>query len=163
MTAALAHAGIILLNADGDRTNPLSENLSIEKAARLLAREKVEIEDWIEDKYLGPWFYPKILRLREYVYIAWEKLHGAPKVSKRGVLIRDNRTCAYCGGHATTVDHVHPRSKGGTNTWTNLVASCQRCNHKKGSRDLAEVQERYGMKLLWDPYIPKRSQLRIHS
>ena len=161
MTAAtLEMTGIILLNADGDRENPLNPNVTVEKAANLLARDKVEIEDWVEDKFLGPWFYPTVLRLKKYIYLAYEKLNGPPRVSKRNILIRDGRTCAYCGEHATTIDHIHPRSKGGKNTWQNLVAACQKCNHKKGNKTLAEAHERYGMVLQFKGYVPKRSQLR---
>jgi 5-methylcytosine-specific restriction endonuclease McrA len=55
-------------------------------------------------------------------------------VSRRGVLRRDEHRCAYCGGHAATVDHVLPRSRGGPDTWDNLVACCVRCNNLKGNR-----------------------------
>jgi 5-methylcytosine-specific restriction endonuclease McrA len=54
----------------------------------------------------------------------WQKLSAA-------VLRRDHHTCHYCGGPATTVDHVIPKSKGGTNAWNNLVAACRRCNGSK--------------------------------
>ena len=61
--------------------------------------------------------------------------HGrAVPVSRRGVLRRDEHRCAYCGGHAATVDHVLPRSRGGPDTWDNLVACCVRCNNLKGDR-----------------------------
>jgi 5-methylcytosine-specific restriction endonuclease McrA len=60
-------------------------------------------------------------------------------VSRRGVLRRDSQRCAYCGGTATTIDHVKPRSRGGADSWENLVACCLRCNNKKGDRTLAEM------------------------
>lgn len=44
--------------------------------------------------------------------------------------------CAYCGGQATTVDHVVPRSRGGSDTWDNLTGACNRCNASKGARTL---------------------------
>lgn len=44
------------------------------------------------------------------------------------VLRRDAYTCAYCGDAANEVDHIHPRSKGGTDDLDNLVACCRRCN-----------------------------------
>ncbi len=47
---------------------------------------------------------------------------------------RDEGRCAYCGGHAITVDHVLPRSYGGKNTWRNTVAACGGCNQRKGDR-----------------------------
>ncbi len=46
---------------------------------------------------------------------------------------RDRHRCQYCGSERhLTVDHVVPRSKGGTDTWDNLVTSCAPCNRKKG-------------------------------
>ena len=46
------------------------------------------------------------------------------------VLMRDGRTCAYCGqGDANEVDHVIPISKPGTNNWiTNIQPLCEKCN-----------------------------------
>lgn len=48
----------------------------------------------------------------------WQRLSAA-------ILARDNYICRYCGGHATTVDHIIPKSKGGTDRWDNLVACCR--------------------------------------
>jgi len=56
------------------------------------------------------------------------------KIRER-ILIRDGRCCQYCGAEdATTVDHVIPISKGGTDEPDNLVAACTRCNYSKGNR-----------------------------
>lgn len=48
--------------------------------------------------------------------------------------------CWYCGdgfSHVKrTLDHVVPRSKGGSNDLSNLVFACQRCNSDKGSMSL---------------------------
>jgi 5-methylcytosine-specific restriction endonuclease McrA len=56
---------------------------------------------------------------------------------RKNILLRDNFTCQYCmkhlNEHELTLDHVHPKSKGGENTWTNLVTACRKCNVKKGS------------------------------
>ena len=59
--------------------------------------------------------------------------------SRRGVLIRDNHVCAYCGGHATTIDHVHPQSLGGISSYENCVAACLKCNGKKASKTLDQL------------------------
>lgn len=60
---------------------------------------------------------------------------------KNVVLDRDDRVCRYCGGAATTVDHIIPVIQGGGNEWTNLAAACGPCNSKKGGRtpDQAEM------------------------
>ena len=67
---------------------------------------------------------------------------------------RDLHMCAYCGMvglyHELTREHIHPLSRGGKNTWTNVVTSCRSCNHHKGSKLLEEC----GMELLYVPYAP---------
>ncbi len=72
-------------------------------------------------------------------------------VSRRGVLRRDGHRCAYCGGHATTVDHVLPRSRGGQDSWENLVGCCVRCNNAKGDR----TPDEKGWSLRWRAYAPR--------
>jgi 5-methylcytosine-specific restriction endonuclease McrA len=90
---------------------------------------------------------PSVILLGRYVRAP----HGrAVPVSRRGVLRRDAHRCAYCGGHATTVDHVMPRSRGGQDSWANLVACCVRCNNVKGDR----TPEEKGWALRWRPYAP---------
>jgi HNH endonuclease len=69
-------------------------------------------------------------------------------VTKKNIYLRDNHTCQYCSRkfHASelTLDHVLPRSRGGRNTWENLVTACRKCNQAKDSR----TPEEAGMKLL---------------
>jgi 5-methylcytosine-specific restriction endonuclease McrA len=48
---------------------------------------------------------------------------------------------------ALTLDHVIPQSRGGANTWENLVAGCKPCNNRKGDRTPAEA----GMALAHKP------------
>ena len=50
------------------------------------------------------------------------------------ILLRDDKTCAYCGGDADTVDHITPHSLGGGNEPGNLIACCRRCNSAKADR-----------------------------
>lgn len=62
-----------------------------------------------------------------------------PPYSKRGVLMRDQYRCAYCGERGSTIDHVVPQSLGGPDSWENCVAACGYCNNKKDSRTLAQL------------------------
>jgi 5-methylcytosine-specific restriction endonuclease McrA len=75
-------------------------------------------------------------------------------LSRRGVLRRDGFRCAYCGTRASTVDHVLPRSRGGGNTWQNLVACCRACNNRKGDR----TPEEMGWQLPFTPEAPRTGQ-----
>lgn len=82
------------------------------------------------------------------------------KTSRKNILWRDNGQCQYCGiieaPKDMTIDHVTPRSRGGDNTWTNLVTCCKKCNQKKRDRTPKEA----GMKLRKKPIKPKVSLLR---
>lgn len=51
--------------------------------------------------------------------------------------------CAYCGSTENlTIDHVVPRSKGGSDFVTNVVCSCKDCNNDKGRTDVWEWYEK---------------------
>lgn len=98
---------------------------------------------------------PVSVALREYVHVPYR---ASNRVTRDGVLARDGYTCAYCGGRGDTLDHVLPESRGGQNTWLNLVAACAPCNGHKGNRTPAEA----GMRLLWEPYEPReRDRYRV--
>ena len=84
----------------------------------------------------GEWDRPSVILLRRYVRVPSGR---AVPVSRRGVLRRDNQRCAYCAGSASTIDHVIPRSRGGADSWENLVACCLRCNNVKGDRTPGEM------------------------
>ena len=78
---------------------------------------------------------PLVIRLNAYVRIPRRAASG--RISRRAVFARDRHRCQYCGSeHHLTVDHVVPRSRGGADTWDNLVTSCAPCNRKKGDRPL---------------------------
>ena len=50
------------------------------------------------------------------------------------------RQCAYCGVKDVPfqIEHIHPRAKGGSNSITNLTLSCEKCNTKKGTKDIKD-------------------------
>ena len=52
------------------------------------------------------------------------------------VLMRDGFACVYCGNTKAPLqlDHVIPRSRGGTDTPDNLAAACRSCNQRKGAK-----------------------------
>ena len=83
--------------------------------------------------------------------------------NRQNIVWRDNNQCQYCGNYfpldKLTMDHVIPKSRGGKNTWENLVAACKKCNQKKGSRTTKES----GMVPLKKPVRPKASILRTVS
>jgi hypothetical protein len=131
--------------------------LTLQRAARLLHLGKAVVEEADPSgRFLRDWPWPLKLRLVKYVKMAYNKLYAPAIVSRHNVLTRDNRKCAYCGGKATTIDHITPKSKGGGMTWTNLISACQKCNNKKDNRTPEEAH----MPLLFKPYVPTRAELR---
>jgi len=84
----------------------------------------------------GSYDRPSVVVLTRYVRIPQSRLIP---VSRRGVLRRDSHRCGYCGQNASTIDHVQPRSRGGEDSWENLVACCLRCNNVKGDRTPGEM------------------------
>ena len=69
-----------------------------------------------------------------------KRLHGQPWLQfVRSILFKVREQCEYCGRRLTwaesTLDHLVPRSKGGTNDASNLFLACRRCNSAKGNLD----------------------------
>ena len=93
-----------------------------------------------------PW--PSIIRLSRFVRIPYKKV----VLTRKNILRRDAYKCAYCGRGdlPLTIDHVIPKSKGGRDTWENLVCACTLCNNKKGDRTPLEAK----MDLLTKPFKP---------
>ena len=77
----------------------------------------------------------------------------AKKLWRRAIKQHFNCTCVYCGEnyelHELTLDHVHPRSKGGQDLTRNVVCACQKCNQDKGSSDwLGWMRKAFGLQPL---------------
>ncbi|WOL31453.1 hypothetical protein [Microcoleus phage My-WqHQDG] len=51
-----------------------------------------------------------------------------------------DRKCTYCSkeGIPLQVEHIHPKSKGGTNRISNLCLACVKCNTQKGTQDIKD-------------------------
>ena len=78
-----------------------------------------------------------------------------PKLSARNIRERDDNRCQYTGRvlhpDEGSLDHVVPRSRGGRDTWENLVWSCKAVNSRKADR----LPHEAGLKLLKQPRAPK--------
>ena len=92
---------------------------------------------------------PSIIRLLAFVKVSYG-MHV--QLSKKNVFKRDRGICQYCGTTSgpMTIDHVVPRSHGGSDTWDNLVCACARCNNIKDDMTPHEA----GMTLLRKPRKP---------
>jgi len=90
-----------------------------------------------------------------------KRAYKVPSLTNRELFRRDRHLCAYCGKVFSdlrlTRDHIIPQSKGGKDTWMNVVTACESCNHRKDDHMLEEI----GMKLLYVPYTPNRAEALI--
>lgn len=120
-----------------------------------------DINEWLKleirsyDEYIqtsrGPIRIPQVVVCSTYDKVVYNKVQFP---TKQNIFKRDNYTCVYTGKKLAkedlSVDHVIPRSKGGDNTWENLVTCDRLVNSIKGSKTLGEA----GLRLRYKPYKP---------
>ncbi len=86
-----------------------------------------------------------------------------PPLNNRELFRRDRQLCAYCGGEFNvlrlTRDHIRPVSRGGVDTWMNVVTACRHCNGLKRNR----TPEEAGVQLRYAPYVPNKAEYLILS
>lgn len=103
---------------------------------------------------------PAVVRARKLLDLS--KLLGKVPLTRRNILLRDKFCCQYCGEKGRTaaemtLDHVMPVSKGGNNSWGNLVTACRSCNQRKGNLTLKQL----GWRLRSQPREPNAQELKI--
>lgn len=134
-TDMLGRGQILVLNASYEPINITSWK----RAFVLLLKEKATV------------ISKKVIRLVNFIKVPFNKMMQA-KPSRNAIYIRDNHKCQYCGStRKLTIDHVIPKSKGGSDDWENLVVACSSCNIKKSNKLL----EQSGLKLVRRPTRPR--------
>src|SRR6201992_3306713 len=122
---------VLVLNATYEPINVCT----VRRAVVLLLKEKAELVErgrWQLHSESSTLARPVVIRLMTYVNVPREPHRR--KTPGRAVSARDSWPCQYCGSRSNlTVDHVIPRSKGGSSNWENIVASCAPCNRRKGN------------------------------
>ncbi|HSP96930.1 MAG TPA: HNH endonuclease [Candidatus Dormibacteraeota bacterium] len=102
---------------------------------------------------------PRVILLLTYDRIPKRQV----RFNRFNVYARDRNTCQYCGQRLPRVelnlDHVIPRSQGGTSMWENIVCSCHACNRRKGGRTPREA----GMRLLHPPRRPEWTPFMLET
>jgi 5-methylcytosine-specific restriction endonuclease McrA len=161
--AQLLNAAVLVLNGNYEPLNVTR----VRRAVLLLIIGKAEMIENGRGQLLSAsetLDIPSVIRLATYV-----KRPLAPRrLTRREVFNRDRQICQYCGDTARdlTLDHVLPRSRGGGNSWENVVSACVRCNHRKAGRTPREAN----MRLLREPgppspnpYYPFYRFLNVHE
>src|SRR5690606_30292676 len=136
--------GCLTLNASFE---PLTI-LPVRRALRLVIDRKAEILAIDAARVFRPerreMPCPSVIRLVRYVHVP-RKFRR--QVTNTFLFARDNYSCEYCGRHRSqlrgreflTRDHIVPLSRGGENTWLNVVTACSPCNNRKGNHLPHEV------------------------
>jgi hypothetical protein len=93
--------------------------------------------------------------------MAIRAFNQTPPLNNRELFRRDRHLCAYCGGEfgflRLTRDHIRPVSRGGRDTWMNVVTACRHCNGVKRNR----TPEEAGVQLVYAPYVPNKAEYLI--
>lgn len=134
--------------------------VSFKRALVLVMNEKATVIEHVEGAPVwgtrDVYDRPAVILLSRYV-----RAPGTRRVpvTRRGVLRRDGHRCGYCLKSASTIDHILPRSRGGADSWENLVACCLRCNNVKGDRTPQEMN----WELQWVPQPPRGAQWTVRG
>jgi hypothetical protein len=127
--------GILVLNSDYTPINITT----FKRGFNLVFKNKAEVvksEGNPIDTFYGVYHRPVIIRLLNYVTYKTRRI----SITRGRILKRDGHRCVYCGHNRNlTIDHVIPKSRGGKNSWTNMVTCCSKCNSKKGDRTPEEA------------------------
>lgn len=107
--------------------------------------------DWSIGVVKGQLRVPRVILAVHYAKVPMRH----PKFSYQAIRDRDEGRCQYTGKKLSrdegNIDHVIPRSKGGSTTWSNCVLSCKKVNNRKGDRTPKEA----GLHLMKSPDAPK--------
>lgn len=151
----MLHGRVLLLNSDFS----VLGTIGIPRAIRMTMRDEhpVQVLENVPDGFLNagtdnPFPKPSVIRLIKYVPVIQNRRESGKKRTK--IYIRDKFQCQYCSikigqpyvdpetkkkrpftKDDLTLDHITPKSKGGSGHPTNLVAACKPCNSRKDNRN----------------------------
>ncbi len=127
---------VLVLNSTYEPANVCSTRRAVVLLLKGKA-ETVESSGAVLHSEKAAFTVPSVIRLVQYVRLPRAEVRG---LSRRAILARDGFRCQYCGStHHLTIDHVVPRSRGGADSWENVVTSCAACNVRKGACLPSEV------------------------
>jgi len=163
----MVHASVLVLNRSYMPIHVTTARRAFSLLYQGLARaidkhyQTFDFESWSElaieahDQTIG--LVDRVVKIpKVIVLIAFDRMpRRHVRFSRHNIYARDNNTCQYCGiqypRSELNLDHVIPRSLGGTSTWENIVCSCLACNRRKGGMTPQEA----GLRMRRHPRRPK--------
>jgi len=153
MSTAVLESGVLVLN----RFFQAVQITSVRRAFSLFYKGYVKavdedyitysFNDWRDlppngDSIRTPNYQLRVPRIVQLVY--YDKTpRFRVRFSRKNIFLRDRNRCQYCGelfdSKELTIDHVVPTSRGGGNSWENVVCCCVQCNKRKGNRTPEEA------------------------
>ncbi|MBW3668702.1 MAG: HNH endonuclease [Actinobacteria bacterium] len=120
---------------DGDIVRLTAGALPIRERARVRAACEHRIQEFVGRRGLSVWDY------------TLSEVAPVPERTRYSVLVRAGGRCSLChtAERPLQVDHIVPRSRGGTNDEDNLQALCDVCNRGKSNRDATDFRELDGI------------------
>lgn len=131
----LNQAPVLVLNASFE---PISI-AGARRALKMVVKNKAVVQEDNGRIAHGNIMMPSVIRLIVMAHVP----RRVQQLSRKNILARDHNMCQYCDTkfHPSelTLDHIIPRSKGGRDTWDNLVACCEPCNKRKADMSVEEA------------------------
>jgi 5-methylcytosine-specific restriction endonuclease McrA len=146
---------VLLLNSDFS----VLGTIGVARAIRMQLRDEnpIQVLEIVPDRVLrsgggDSYQVPSVICLRHYVNVRKKREESGAKRMK--IYLRDKYQCQYCSikagkKHPTlgrilevkdlTLDHITPKSRGGTGLPSNLVTACKPCNQRKADRNPEEA------------------------
>jgi 5-methylcytosine-specific restriction endonuclease McrA len=147
---------VLLLNA----TYEVLGTIGVARAMRMTLRKEnpVVVQEYIPDRFLTSgkgekYPVPSVITLKHFVNVRKKRQESGAKRMK--IYLRDKYQCQYCSAKVTkkhpllkrvlevkdlTLDHITPKSRGGSNLPSNLVTACKPCNQRKADRTPEEAK-----------------------
>jgi 5-methylcytosine-specific restriction endonuclease McrA len=153
-----------------DATWRIDRDIGVNHACSLLvSNEAVAASAEIAHVMHSPSITVEIPSVIARITVVSRRRERTPGCNPRRVRQRDDHVCQFvvdgrpCDAPGDSVDHLVPSSRGGENTWLNLVASCQAHNNAKADRSLDQMSDRFGWRLRREPFPPSYIQMQVAS
>ncbi len=153
---------VLKLNATYEPLDAVSVRRAI---SLILAGKAIAIEE-TEKEFNSERLHMKVPSVIKMNYMVNPPRKSKVRLTRTSIMARDKYQCQFiingqpCSRRGETMDHVHPRSKGGKHEWTNVVAACKRCNAKKADKTLNQMS---GWELRREPKIPTGNNWVVQS